>query len=125
MEKWYKRSLWRNLVDMHIPDWNPSFMSRFDPELYAALMDEAKTDACELYAGNCLGICFFPTKAGHMHKGLMGRDQVGETLAELHDATPLGRSGTPADVARAMVWLADAEFVTGQVLAVNGGFVII
>ena len=47
-----------------------------------------------------------------------------ETLAELHDATPLGRSGTPADVARAMVWLADAEFVTGQVLAVNGGFVI-
>ena len=48
----------------------------------------------------------------------------GEVLAELHDATPLGRSGTPADVARAMVWLADAEFVTGQVLAVNGGFVI-
>ena len=48
----------------------------------------------------------------------------GEVRAELHDATPLGRSGTPADVARAMVWLADAEFVTGQVLAVNGGFVI-
>ena len=48
----------------------------------------------------------------------------GEVLAELHDATPLGRSGTPADVAQAMVWLADAEFVTGQVLAVNGGFVI-
>ena len=47
-----------------------------------------------------------------------------ETLAELHEATPLGRSGTPADVAQAMVWLADAEFVTGQVLAVNGGFVI-
>ena len=47
-----------------------------------------------------------------------------ETLAELRDATPLGRSGTPADVAQAMVWLADAEFVTGQVLAVNGGFVI-
>ena len=48
----------------------------------------------------------------------------GEVLAELHDATPLGRSGTPADVAQAMVWLADAQFVTGQVLAVNGGFVI-
>ena len=47
-----------------------------------------------------------------------------DTLAELHEATPLGRSGTPADVAQAMVWLADAEFVTGQVLPVNGGFVI-
>ena len=47
-----------------------------------------------------------------------------DTLAELHEATPLGRSGTPADVAQAMVWLADAEFVTGQVLPVNCGFVI-
>ena len=47
-----------------------------------------------------------------------------EVLAELRDATPLGRSGTPTDVAQAMVWLADARFVTGQVLAVNGGFVI-
>ncbi len=47
-----------------------------------------------------------------------------ETLAELHGATPLGRSGTPADVAQAMVYLADAGFVTGQVLPVNGGFVI-
>ena len=32
--------------------------------------------------------------------------------------------GTPEDIARAMVYLADAEFVTGQVLPVNGGFVI-
>lgn len=47
-----------------------------------------------------------------------------DTLRELHDATPLGRSGTAADVAKAMVYLAEAEFVTGQVLAVNGGFVI-
>lgn len=47
-----------------------------------------------------------------------------EALRELHEATPLGRSGTPADVAQAMRYLADAGFVTGQVLAVNGGFVI-
>ena len=47
-----------------------------------------------------------------------------EALAELREATPLGRSGTPAEVAQAMVYLAEAEFVTGQVLAVNGGFVI-
>ena len=60
--------------------------------------------------------------------GLIDTDMTanlgGETLCELHDATPLGRSGTPADVAQAMVYLAQAEFVTGQVLAVNGGFVI-
>ena len=37
---------------------------------------------------------------------------------------PIHRWGTPEDVARAMVYLADAEVVTGQVLPVNGGFVI-
>ena len=37
---------------------------------------------------------------------------------------PLGRNGTPEDVAKAMASLADNGFVTGQVLAVNGGFVM-
>ncbi len=47
-----------------------------------------------------------------------------EILTELHEATPLECSGTPEDVAQAMVYLADAPFVTGQILPVNGGFVI-
>lgn len=47
-----------------------------------------------------------------------------ETLTELHEATPLGCSGTPEDVAQAMLYLVDAPFVTGQILPVNGGFVI-
>lgn len=42
----------------------------------------------------------------------------------LRQQTPIERLGTPEDIARAMVYLADAEFVTGQVLPVNGGFVI-
>jgi 3-oxoacyl-[acyl-carrier protein] reductase len=39
--------------------------------------------------------------------------------------TPLGRWGTPEDVAAAAVWLASpgAAFVTGQVIRVNGGAV--
>ena len=47
-----------------------------------------------------------------------------EIMAELKEQTPVGRNGTPADVAKAMLYLADADFVTGQVLAVNGGFVL-
>ena len=47
-----------------------------------------------------------------------------EIMEELKNQTPVGRNGTPADVAKAMVYLADAEFVTGQVLGVNGGFVL-
>ena len=38
--------------------------------------------------------------------------------------TPVGRNGTPEDVAKAMLYLADAEFVTGHVLSVNGGYII-
>jgi 3-oxoacyl-[acyl-carrier protein] reductase len=55
----------------------------------------------------------------------MCRGLGAETLAGLADETPLGRLGRPEDVAKAMAYLADAEFVTGQVLGVNGGFCIV
>lgn len=45
-------------------------------------------------------------------------------MESLRQQTPIERLGTPEDIARAMVYLADAAFVTGQVLPVNGGFVI-
>lgn len=46
-----------------------------------------------------------------------------DTMNELKDETPLGRIGTPDDVAGAVAFLAsaDADFITGQDLAVNGG----
>ena len=50
----------------------------------------------------------------------------GETLDALREETPLGTIGTPEEAARAILWLAGdgASFVTGQVIGVNGGFVI-
>ena len=47
-----------------------------------------------------------------------------ETLAGLAEETPLGRNGSPMDVAKAMAYLSDAEFVTGHILNVAGGFAI-
>ena len=47
-----------------------------------------------------------------------------EILEEMAQEAPVGRNGTPMDVARAMEYLVNAEFVTGQVLPVNGGYVI-
>jgi len=47
-----------------------------------------------------------------------------ETLAELAADTPVGRNGTAEDVAEAMLYLSEATFVTGQVLPVNGGYII-
>ncbi len=47
-----------------------------------------------------------------------------EVMEDLREQTPLERLGTAADVARVVADLAEVEFVTGQVLGVNGGFVI-
>jgi len=47
-----------------------------------------------------------------------------ETMAQLAADGLVGRNGTPEDVAEAMEYLAQAEFVTGQVLPVNGGLVL-
>ena len=45
-------------------------------------------------------------------------------LQALAQQTPLGRNGRPEDVAKAIVYLTEAEFITGHVLNVDGGFVI-
>lgn len=47
-----------------------------------------------------------------------------ETLRGLAEQTPLGKNGTPEEVAEALLYLARAQFVTGQNLPVNGGFVL-
>ena len=47
-----------------------------------------------------------------------------EILEEMAQENPVGRNGTPEDVAKAMEYLANAEFITGQVIPVNGGYVI-
>ena len=49
-----------------------------------------------------------------------------EVLSDLAEETPLGRLGSPRDVAECVAYLcsAAASFFTGQVLAPNGGLVI-
>ena len=47
-----------------------------------------------------------------------------EVLAQMAEDAPIGRNGTPEDVAKAFLYLAENDFVTGQVLPVNGGYVI-
>ena len=55
----------------------------------------------------------------------MARELGGEVLDDLVEQTPLGRLGTPQDIASAVAFLASdkASFITGQVLTVDGAFV--
>ena len=49
-----------------------------------------------------------------------------EDMEVLREETPLQKLGTPLDVAKAALFLAEdgADFITGQIIAPNGGYVI-
>ena len=49
-----------------------------------------------------------------------------DTLSDIAEKTPLGRLGEPSEVASMIMYLASmqADFITGQVFQINGGFVI-
>ncbi len=50
-------------------------------------------------------------------------EETGESLAELKARQPLGRMGTPEEIAEAIAYLASdaARFVTGSVFVIDGG----
>ena len=84
-DPWYQRCLRRNLIDMHIEDWDESFLSRFDPRTYVDMLTKAHVQAAMVYANSHVGYCYWPTKAGSMHRGLKGRDILGEVVRLCHD----------------------------------------
>ena len=88
----------------------------------AALIGLTRSLAMELAPSHIRVNCVAP--------GVINTDMVQvlgeETLADLARETPLGRLGTPEDIANAVAFLADerASFLTGQVLTADGGFIL-
>ena len=52
---------------------------------------------------------------------LLSGDQSQQGFTQAHKMTPLGKSSTPADIASAAVFLANANAITGTTLYVDGG----
>ena len=48
-------------------------------------------------------------------------DQTAEGFAKAHQMTPLGRSSSAMDVAKAAIFLAESSAITGTTLYVDGG----
>lgn len=88
----------------------------------AALIGLTRSVAMELAPSGIRANCVAP--------GVVNTDMVQvlgqETLADLARMTPLGRLGTPEDIAAAIAFLASdaASFITGQVLTADGGFIL-
>ena len=80
---WYERCYSRLLIDNHITDLREEYMSRFSPEEYVRLVKMSGVEASMVYACDHNGNCYFPSRIGHVHKGLNGRDIFGETTALL------------------------------------------
>lgn len=52
----------------------------------------------------------------------MNRDLTDKDLEELKNEVPLKRIGTPKDVASTVYMLIQNEYITGQVITVDGGW---
>jgi hypothetical protein len=83
---WIERSYRRNLVDMHIEDWDERFLSQFEPKNYVEMLKLANVKSAMVYANSHVGYCYWPTKSGVMHKGIKGRDVLGEICELCHKA---------------------------------------
>jgi len=83
MSDWQERCYARLLIDNHITEDDPSFMAKFDPERYVAMVKRAGTEAAMVYATCHNGNCYYPTKVGHVHANLKGRDLYGDTVKAL------------------------------------------
>ena len=54
----------------------------------------------------------------------MNIDLSKEELKDLENETPLRRIGKVQDIAKCINWLVDDEFTTGQIISINGGWII-
>lgn len=79
----YRDARRRLLVDMHIPDWDDRFLSRYNPSSIADAAEAIGADAVMLYFQSHLGLCYYPTQVGVRHRAATDRDLAGEALAGL------------------------------------------
>lgn len=63
----YSKLYRRHLLDMHIEDWHPDFLSQFSPEDYVENLKKAQINYAMIYLQSHAGLCYYPTKVGVMH----------------------------------------------------------
>ncbi|MDO5573562.1 MAG: alpha-L-fucosidase [bacterium] len=82
---WIEGNYRRNLMDMHIDDWNPEFLTKINVDEYVEALKDAGIQAAMVKGKPHTGLCYYPTKIGRMHKGLKGFDFFGTMIQKCHE----------------------------------------
>lgn len=101
-----------NLLDQKLVNLNPDFLSY---TLSKAALHTATTMLAQALAPTVRVVGVAPGLT------MLSGEQTDSGFAQAHQATPLGRSSDPQDVADAVCYLAGARAVTGTTLVVDGG----
>ena len=83
---WYKTAYRRNVIDMHIADWDDEFLSKFDPDQYVNTLSRSQVQSAVVYAHSHVGLCNFPTKVGRTHRAMEGKDHLARTIYNCHQS---------------------------------------
>jgi len=81
--EWYSNIYRRHLLDMHIDDWDDSFLSEFSPEAYVENLKKAKINYAMIYLQSHVGLCYFPTRVGTMHRSFSDNPSKMKHLVDL------------------------------------------
>ena len=90
---WYSKRYRRHLCDMHIDDWNEAFLSEFSPEVYVENLKRAQINNAMLYLQSHVGLCYFPTKTGKIHRAFIGREDLMKKTVDLCHANDIRVTG--------------------------------
>jgi alpha-L-fucosidase len=81
MSLWIDQVYRRASVDMHIPDWDPAFLSKLDAETFAENLKrggaQSHLQMCNSHAGQTM----WQSKVGQPHKNMGSRDFIAELAA--------------------------------------------
>ena len=80
--RWPDETYRRSLIDMHVPDWDPRLLSKFDPADIVKAIARAGFQSMTAYANSHVGLCYWRTKIGQRHRNMQDRDFFGEMVAE-------------------------------------------
>lgn len=72
------------LLDFHIHECDPEFLSQFDAEEFADCVAAGRMKSATIMTNTHTGLCNSPTEVGRQHSAWKGRDAIAEMIEALH-----------------------------------------